>query len=77
MPKGSSSEIGTDSLTFGQGMRRVPIDAKGRITIPGRYRSIYVDDLRGLEHAIHLRTLNLNSNQWNVGNVKDLALGQF
>jgi MraZ protein len=28
-------------------MRRVPIDAKGRITIPGRYRSTYEDELRG------------------------------
>jgi len=47
MARRTSSDTGPDSLTFGQGMRRVPIDAKGRITIPGRYRSAYEDELRG------------------------------
>ena len=47
MAKRTSSDTGLDSLTFGQGMRRAPIDAKGRITIPGRYRSTYEDELRG------------------------------
>ena len=47
MPKGSPSDTGPDPLTFGRGLRRVPIDAKGRITIPGRYRSTYEDELRG------------------------------
>jgi len=47
MARRTSSDTGPDSLTFGQGMRRVPIDAKARITIPGRYRSTYEDELRG------------------------------
>ncbi len=47
MARRSTSDTGPDALTFSQGMRRVPIDAKGRITIPGRYRSTYEDELRG------------------------------
>ena len=47
MAKRSSFDAEPESLTFGQGMRRIPIDGKGRITIPGRYRSIYEDELRG------------------------------
>ncbi|MBN1592588.1 MAG: hypothetical protein JW941_05000 [Candidatus Coatesbacteria bacterium] len=47
MPKDDSSDSGQDSLTFGKGFRRVPIDAKGRISIPNAYRSLYQDELRG------------------------------
>jgi len=47
MPRKSSRDTGGESLTFGQGMRRVQIDGKGRITIPARYRSIFEDELHG------------------------------
>ena len=47
MPRKSSRAAGPESLTFGQGMRRVQIDGKNRITIPARYRSIFEDELRG------------------------------
>lgn len=47
MPRKSSRDTGPESLTFSQGMRRVQIDAKNRLTIPVRYRSIFEDELRG------------------------------
>lgn len=47
MAKRSSGETGTEAPTFVQGLRRVPLDAKGRLTIPSQCRSIYQDELRG------------------------------
>lgn len=46
MARRSSGETGAEAPTFVQGLRRVPLDPKGRITIPLQCRSIYEDELR-------------------------------
>ncbi|MCD6326620.1 hypothetical protein J7M28_03570 [bacterium] len=53
MPKKAQRGDVDESFTFSQGMKRVPIDAKSRITIPRLWRSIFEDKDRG-DHMLCL-----------------------